>query len=200
MSKPNHNEALILALLGQFKRPVVRTKLVKLVYLLDNLRYEQLNEQATDFAYIWDYYGPNSLGNAITETLSSLTKRGFIAMTEQLTPYEHYAHYYKATDIVDPARLPISSDDWVFVKAVFTKYGGLPRSAVVTASKQTPPMHRAKQFRPLTFQGHPAVEALRQQFFADETFAKETMKAMASTNERITWDALKAGLEQRVNI
>ena len=199
MASLTHNEAVVLGLLSLFKQPVLRTKLVKLTYLLDNLRFENLGEQATEFRYMWDYYGPNAIGNAITDTLSSLAARELIVMTERMTPYENYAHYYKVSNAVDRSALPLTNDDWVFIRAAFDRYGRLARSAVVTASKKTAPMKDARPFEVLEFKQNADTEALQERFFADRQFVDDTKRAASSPGERIGWEDFKAKLGKPAN-
>ena len=200
MTGLTHDEAVILGLLSLFKQPVLRTKLVKLTYLLDNLRFENLGEQATEFRYVWDYYGPNAIGNAITDTLSSLAARELIVMTERMTPYENYAYYYRASNAVDRSALPLTDDDWVFIRAAFDRYGHLARSAVVTASKETEPMKDARQFEVLEFKQSADAGDLKGRFFADRQFVDETKRAASSPGERIRWEDLRAKLGQSTNV
>lgn len=192
MRQLTRDEAVVLGLLSQFRRPVLRTKLVKLIYLLDNLRFENTGEQATDFRYIWDYYGPNALGNAITDTLASLAARDLVSMTEKLTPYENYAHYYKVGASVDVSKLPLDVHDWAFITAIVGKYGKLNRSAVVAASKQTTPMKRAARFALLELQPNATVDALKESFFADPHFVEQTRQAAAASGQATEWNDMTA--------
>ena len=101
-------------------------------------------------------------------------------MTEKMTPYENYAHYYKLGAGVNVSKLSLDDDDWAFIASIANQYGKLSRSAVVTASKQTAPMKEATQFCTLKFLPNPTVEALKESFFADPKFVEETKQAAAA--------------------
>ena len=190
MRELDRADAILLGLLCAVRREVVRTKFVKLTFLLDNLFFEQIGETMTGFTYHWDHYGPNAVGDVITQRLSALSRRGLVRETQRLTPYENYANYYKVADSVDAAALPLSSDDWVFISAIIKKYGRLPREAVVRAAKQTPPVVNARQYEILRFVTNPKAEALKRSFAKDREFAKATKRALSSAGPS------KVGIEE----
>ena len=57
--KFDRNESVLLALLSRLDGWAVRTRIVKLSYLMDNEMFGQAGVRATEFDYIWDNYGPN---------------------------------------------------------------------------------------------------------------------------------------------
>lgn len=196
MDDLNHEEATILGLLGQFERPVLRTKFVKLVYLLDQTRYQTTGRQSTSFTYQWDHFGPNALGNAIVDTLDRLVERRVVVMTRRLTPYENDAYCYQADRHIDIGSLPLTTDDWVFIKSTFDRFGRMRREQIVRASKNTEPVKKAKQYEALQLTMSPAAERLQQEFDADEEFAQSALAAADMTSGSISWEELKAEIEQ----
>jgi hypothetical protein len=102
------------------------------------------------------------------------------------------AYYYTASKTVDPAELPLTSEDWVFIRAIASKYGSMSREAVVAASKRTGPMQHASQYDTLEFVRNPKVEALKQTFFDDSSFVKQTKRVLGSTGGQITLEDLRA--------
>lgn len=196
MDDLTHEEATILGLLGQFKGPVLRTKFVKLVYLLDQTRYQTTGTQSTSFTYQWDHYGPNALGNAIVDTLDRLVERRAVVMTQRLTPYENYAYYYQADRRIDIDSLPLTTDDWVFIKSTFDRFGRMRREQIVSASKNTEPVKKAEQYEALQLTMSPAAQRLQQDFDDDEEFAQSALAGAEPTGDWISWEDLKAEIEQ----
>lgn len=177
MSQLNRNEAVILGLLYACRKQVVRTKFVKMTYLLDNFSFELTGKTMTEFTYHWDRYGPNAVGNAIVATLEKLESRGIVRTTQFLTPYENYAHCYGIENI-DAAELPLTSRDWVYIKGIATKYGSMTHQKVVKESKETLPMRGADQFTVLSFERNPEYRKLEESFFADAGFVQATKAGM----------------------
>ena len=193
-------EAVLLGLLSVLAKEVLRTNLVKMIYLLDNLSFEQRGKELTDFAYHWDYHGPNAVGNAITVELAHLSEKGLVQDTQKLTPYENYANYYRIGETVDPSELPLSSEEWVLIHSIAKRYGSTNRPRIVSESKKTLPMQGAKQFEILKFQPNPKVEALRKSFFADSDFVCMTSGVISSSAEKINLDELRDQVAQPANV
>ena len=93
MKDLNRRESVVLGLLHAYGKEILRTKLVKMTYLLDNLHFEQVGKTMTGYDYHWDYYGPNAVGNAIIDTLSKLRTKGLVSDTQKLTSFETFANY-----------------------------------------------------------------------------------------------------------
>ena len=199
MKALNKAEAIILGLLWAIDKPVVRTKLVKMIYLLDNSRYEQLEHTMTGFQYHWDRFGPNAVGNAITHTLADLGGKGVVCMTQKMTPYENFAYSYRAIE-VEAQKLPLADSDWVSIRGIVNQYGSMRREQVVSESKKTLPVQSAKQGDILKFQTHPGHKRLRDSFFADADFVELTREGMASTEGRISLSELRAEVAQSADV
>lgn len=174
------DEAVLLGLLSEMGRMTLRTKLVKMVYLLDNMYFEQLGRQLTSFRYHWDHYGPNALGNTITQLLDVLAQRELVKLIQKQTPYENYSNWYGIAENVNPARLPLSNEDWAFIYAIVRKFGPMSREQVVRASKATGPMQGIAQYDLLSFRPNEFVEAKKQRILADRGFMKATRASMRS--------------------
>lgn len=193
MKKLNREEAVVLGLLSQIGRKVGRTKLVKMVYLLDNTRFEHLGDTMTGITYHWDHYGPNDMSNTITGLLSDLGSRQLVCMTQSLTPYENYVNNYSTTNFVKPQELPLSTEDWVFIDANVNKYGRQRRETVVAESKRTAPVQQAQQYDVLEWVKNDRIERLKQSFFDDGKFVEETVQALnGPVGDWITLDELRA--------
>ena len=195
MANLNRNEAVLLGLLCTLSKEVVRTKLVKMTYLLDNLRFEQTGHAMTSYRYHWDYYGPNAVGNAIADTLTKLGGKGVVHETHRLTSFENYANYYRCVG-VDASTLPLDETDWVYIQAIVTRYGSLARTRIVGESKSTLPMQDVEQFDILEFRSNPDNEGLQQAFWEDGDFVGMTKEAISSSNDKISLEELRAELAE----
>lgn len=192
-------EAVILGMLSKLRNPVGRTKFVKLVYLVDNLRAEHLGDSLTGLYYRWDYYGPNASGSEIRTALDRLGERGMVHMTRRLTPYENYEFRYAVTERVRPEDLPLSTDDWMFIGAVVKEYGGKPRAAVVSASKATLPMQGAKQFQVLEWKRNPEIERRRERVLSNKDLMdqiNESLRLKEKGAKALPLEEIKLNLAQ----
>ena len=192
----NHDEAIVLGLIGQFQHSVLRTKIVKLVYLLDQTRHQATGKQTTSFTYSWDNHGPNAQSNAIVRTLEGLANKDSVEMTKSVTPYGNPAYKYKLGQQVDLDNLPLTPDDWVFIKSTFDQFGGMNREQIVGASKQTEPVQQSSQYEELQLTVNPAARRLQQEFSEDVEFMRSTLAGTRHTGTWISWEELKAEIEQ----
>lgn len=186
------DEAILLGLLAALRRMTVRTKLVKMVYLLDLLHFQQMGRQLTSFRYQWDHYGPNAVGNGIAELLDNLSLRGLVRMTQRLTPYENYASYYGKSEIVDASSLALAPHEWAFIDSTVSRYGPMSREKVVSASKETEPVLNASQYDMLEFVPNAEVEAKRKAILADKAFMAETYAALDSDEPGVPLEEVRA--------
>lgn len=188
------DEAVLLGLVATLRRMTVRTKLVKMVYLLDHLHFQQLGRQLTSFRYQWDHYGPNAVGNGIADLLDNLSARGLVRMTQRLTPYENYASYYGKAEDFDAGTLDLASHEWAFIYSIVGRYGPMSREQVVSASKETEPVLNANQYDMLEFVPNPVVEAKRAAILADKAFMTETFAAMDSDEPGVPLEEVRASV------
>lgn len=200
MKRLNRQEAVMLGLLSALRKDTLRTKLVKLTYLLDHLSFTLTGQTMTQFDYHWDYYGPNAIGNAITERLSDLSQRGLVYDTQKLTPFENYANYYKIGEYVESSEIPLSGDDWSLIHSIVAKYGTLTRPQVVKASKETLPMENAVQFQVLQFEPDLQVEEMKNAFLSDSEFVRLTQEAMHSVSDKISLEEIREEVAQSVDV
>ncbi len=195
MKDLNRRESVVLGLLHAYGKEILRTKLVKMTYLLDNLHFEQVGKTMTGYDYHWDYYGPNAVGNAIVDTLSKLRTKGLVSDTQKLTSFETFANYYRVMD-VDPEELELNDSDWLYIHGIVKRYGPMTRQRVVAESKKALPMQGVNQFDILKFTSNPNNERLREAFFEDKDFVRMTTEAMSGCHEKISLDELRAEVTQ----
>ena len=190
MTDRDRNQAVLLGLLYAGGKSMLRTKLVKMTYLLDNLRFEQTGETMTTFTYQWDHYGPNAVGNAIVDTLANLGDQVKFAATP--TYYGDTAHYYQCEGI-NPDDLLLSDDDWTYIRGIVHRYSPMTREMVVSESKKTLPMQDIKPYDELVFQANPSVTSIRDAILADHDFVQDTVDSIIN-NKGIPLETLRAAL------
>ena len=120
--KFDRNESVLLALLSRLDGWTVRTKIVKLSYLMDNEMFGQAGVRATEFDYKWDNYGPNDRSHSIVRTLDSLAERGVLKYTQTPNDYGELTHKYRVDSLLS-SDLALTPDDWVFVHVTMKKWG-----------------------------------------------------------------------------
>ena len=193
----DRNESILLALLSRLDGWTVRTKIVKLAYLMDNEMFGQAGVRATEFDYKWDNYGPNDSSNSIVKTLDSLIERGVIKYTRTSNPFQdgESSHNYRVDPRIAPD-LPLTADDWVFVYVTIKKWGGMTATALATESKTTLPFKNAKQGDRLEFVRDPAVLARQRALMAKHGDFIRARAAEASTipagDYGVRWDELRS--------
>lgn len=141
--------AAILTVLGEIKEPIHRTKLVKLIYMADNLYYEHFGKTITGFAYMWDDHGPNAVSNAVVKETDRLLDADFVCMKEGTSMYGSpnylYSLGHKKAEIgglLSPLEVEVLRD-------TVARYGGYSVSSIVSASKKTKPFKDAQQYHVL---------------------------------------------------
>lgn len=178
LSKAQEVMIAVLSLLG---RKVYRTKLVKLLYLIDNDFYEACGRTLTGLQYFWHHYGPNAVGDAITEEANRLVFDGQLTVYPSLTldGVETF-EYALATKEVAQRQSPLTPLEWDFIKRGVEKYGHMNVPKIVSAAKATSPFKKAQQYQILQMQydekNREICEAVRQ----DDEFmkgVKEGLKA-----------------------
>ncbi len=182
-------DAVLLGLLAAMGEEVLRTKMVKLTYLLDDLSFRHDDVTITGFDYHWDHHGPNAVGNEIVKRLDAMSQRGLALTREILVPSGYRARGYQIADRVEIANLPLTVDDWALIHSVVYTYGRMSRADIIRASKQTIPMQNAKQYQRIEFRRDPDIDALKRSFLDDPGFLEMIMTAADS--ERITFEELR---------
>ena len=198
----DRNESILLALLSRLEGWTVRTKIVKLAYMMDNEMFGQAGVRATEFDYIWDNYGPNDSSNSIVKTLDSLIERKVIEYARTLNDLGGLVHGYKVDPRIAP-ELPITADDWVFVYVTIKKWGAMTASELAAESKTTLPFKNAKQGDRLVFVRDPAVLARQRALMAKHGAFLNARAAEASTiragDYGVRWDELLSGSANKLS-
>ena len=127
-------------------RPITRTELVKLVYLVDYF-YAQHTEGQTlsGLRYFWDNHGPNAIGNEIVKRADVMElMEGTIQSYEAVTSMGNSKFLYQAKD--DSAVQPIDAGlAESVISEVVRSCGPLGWKGLTALSKRTRPMRGISQ-------------------------------------------------------
>ena len=115
---------------------VTRTKLVKLIYLIDERYYRLYGETLTGLSYRFDKFGPNACDNAIVKVGDSLLGFELSVAREELGDGIRYTYRSGPSPRSDSV---LSAQELGVIEDVLAEYGHLSREQVVAASKATRP-------------------------------------------------------------
>ena len=159
-------QAAIIATLVLLGTRVHRTKVVKLIYLVD-LKYSELTGRTlTGLSYMWDYYGPNAVSNAIVHVLDNLVKMDKVRMVARHSIHGTDSFMYWLPEGVTKQGLSrLEPGEEQVIRDTINEFGSLSLRKIVEASKKTTPFQGAKQFevlklpdRPITTHPNPVTE------------------------------------------
>jgi len=155
--------------LGLLGTRVHRTKVVKLIYLVD-LKYSELTGRTlTGLSYMWDYHGPNAVSNAIVEVLNSLVRIDKVRMVARHSIHGTDSYmYWLPEEVVKQGLSLLEPGEEQVIRDTINEFGSLSLRKIVEASKKTAPFQSAKQFdvlklhdRPITTDPRPVTENLQ---------------------------------------
>lgn len=187
MRHPEHDDkvgAVIQSFLALLNRRASRTQIVKLVYLADNLCYESTGKTITDTRYMWDHYGPNSVGNSIADVTDELVAEGQIRRAVGLYNGSHTYNYWVSCAIWRKAASVLSDVECQIVQDIARKYGRYNASDLANMSKKTKPFENAKQFEILRFKQSERAKEVQDMLDASPAFLNEV---------RLGFEDLEAG-------
>lgn len=143
-------DAAILTILEEMETPVHRTKLVKLVYLAENIFYEHFGRTITGLDYMWDDHGPNAISNAIVKEAQNLVQRDFVRMKTGTSIYgtENYLYSLGPEKTNMAERLLEPLERQVLIDTV-KRYRTYNITQIVAASKRTTPFQNTHQYQVL---------------------------------------------------
>ena len=183
-------QAVLLGILHILGKGSYHTKLVKMVYFVDEANSRLCGETVTGLTYIWDSYGPNAENNEIVKTLDDLEYAGVLDSMLHLYPNAE-GHYYKLAESLDPSELDLTADDWAGIQSVVRTYGGMNARTIARVSKQTRHFEQAEQYDTLCLQRDPALQVTKKEI-ANDPLLGEALSAIASdTGERVSLDELR---------
>lgn len=143
----NKTRATILTILQEARLAIHRTRLVKLVYLADNLFYEHFGRTITGLQYMWDDFGPNAISNAVVREADRLVRDDYVCMKVGTSIYGSENYMYslgaKKTDIPEKLLEPLERQ---VLRDTVRSHRRHSLSQVVAASKRTKPFKDVAQY------------------------------------------------------
>ncbi len=189
-------QGVLLGLLDAFGGGIPKTKLVKLVYLMDWHAYRLRGETLTGFSYKFDHYGPNAEGNAIVRELDKMADADLVGISRAQTSVG-FAYIYRSAPHLDSSRLHLSDEDWSEIHTALFKYGYLDREEITRVAKSTPPMVGIRQGDALTFEQD---LLLTDEEVAADPFWQESFAAMQDNSERVTIEEIRKDIGEPTNL
>ncbi len=158
--------AVIRAILLLRRRKVLRTELVKLVYLADNRFYESTGRTITGNTYRWDHFGPNAVSGAIVDEANAMADEGMVLMSAR--PSMHggsaYPYWIRSSDqgsawkTVESA---LDAGERQVVRDIVKQFGQMGLESLIRRSKATVPFAEASRYGILTLQQNQQAEVMR---------------------------------------
>lgn len=170
--------AMIVSVLQALGAPVHRTKLVKLVYLVDELYYEHFGQTMTGLGYMWDDFGPNAIGNAIVKEADRLALKGIVHMDPRLNYYGETSYLYSLERGKAGLAEKLSKAERYVIRDVVAHYVKYSIRDIVRVSKQTEPFKNAKQYSVLEMKKSAEYEKLLQDVKSDPDFMRGIEEAV----------------------
>ncbi len=141
-------DATIVAVLNLLDKPVHRTKLVKLIYLIDEMYYKHFGVTVTGITYEWANYGPNSVGDSIVNEADHLAGKNLIHITpvsNNIYGGTSYLYKLEKRDATQYLKELTDLETYV-IRDITMQYKDHSRTAITKASKETEPFKNAKQY------------------------------------------------------
>jgi hypothetical protein len=137
--------ATIVAVLQALGGPVHRTKLVKLIYLIDELFYRHFDQTLTGLNYMWDDFGPNAIGNAVVKEADRLALKGIVHIDPRANYYGETSYLYSLEQGKGGLAQKLSDGERYVIRDVVAHYRNYGVRAIVKESKQTEPFKNSQQ-------------------------------------------------------
>lgn len=144
---------------------VPRTKLVKLVYLVDERWSQQHPTTLTGVSYVSDNHGPNAEGNVIVKA-ADVMQGHEVKMSKSLSKWAKPLYIYKV-DHAPRFEPEFSAEAKDVIEESIRQYGGLAIPDIVALSKSTAPYRQSRpgdtlDMRSLSEKGQESLTALQQ--------------------------------------
>jgi uncharacterized phage-associated protein len=118
-------------------RKVGRTKLVKLIYLVDERFFSHYGRTLTGLSYIYDNFGPNAEGNAIVKVGDQLRDHDLLSIQHVEFASGQSFTYQLSEGITSSPELP--QDEREVAEDILREYGHMSRDEITKAAKATRP-------------------------------------------------------------
>jgi uncharacterized phage-associated protein len=165
-------DSTIVAVLRELGRPVHRTKLVKLIYLIDELYYRHFGDTMTGLNYMWDDFGPNAIGNAIVKKADRLALKGIVHIDPRPNVYGETSYLYSLEKGKEKLAEKLSEAEQYVIRDVVAQYRNYGVRDIVKISKQTESFKNAEQYSLIKMKKSAEYEKLMEDVKSDPDFIK----------------------------
>ena len=171
-------DATIAAILEAHGTPVHRTKLVKLVYIIDELYHEHFGQTITGLRYMWAEFGPNAIGNAIVWEADRLATKGIVHIKPYPNYYGETSYLYSLEQAETGLEEILSEAERYVIRDVVAHYAKYGVRDIVRASKQTESFKGTEKYGIITLKKSAEYERLLQDVKSDPEFTKGIEEAV----------------------
>lgn len=171
-------QTTIVAVLNALGTPVHRTKLVKLIYLIDELFYQHFGRTMTGLSYMWDEFGPNAVGNAIVKEADSLAHKGIVRIEPYPNIYGETSYLYTLEQGKADLAEKVPQDERYVIRDVVAHYRKHGVRDIIRESKQTEPFKNTEQYGFLKMEKSAEYEKLMENVKSDPDFIKGIEEAV----------------------
>lgn len=157
--------------------PVHRTKLVKLIYLIDELFYRHFGRTMTGLDYMWDDFGPNAVGNAIVKEADNLVSKGIVHIKPYPNIYGETSYLYSLEEGGISLAEEVPQDEYYVIRDVVAHHGKYSVRDIVRVSKKTESFKNTEQYSLLKMEKSADYEKLLEAVQKDSDFVNGIKEA-----------------------
>ena len=168
--------ATIVSVLSLLDKPIYRTQIVKLVYLVDEMHFRHFGETITGLSYMWDNHGPNAMGDAIVAEAGELVELGIVHMSPKPNQYGETSYLYKLDRTDDKLLSSLSETEKYVIHDITCHYRNYTLPQLVKASKETESFKGTQQYSAIELKQSDEYIELTRSLKADKGFMRD-MKA-----------------------
>ena len=184
--------AAIIGILALTGTKVLRTKLVKLVYMADNRFYEFTGRTITGNLYMWDHFGPNAVGNAIANEANELSRQSKVRMSvhPSMVDGDSYEYWVDDADTSwEAVESLLDEGERQIIVDVTREFGRQGINTLVKKSRETSPFHNAQQYDLLQFEQLDRSIRMKEKVDSEGDFLEEVEIALKEADEdQWIWD------------
>jgi hypothetical protein len=164
--------ATIIAVLDSLNRPLYRTEIVKFVYMIDEIYYRHFGKTITGSSYMWDNFGPNSIGDAIVNEANELGNMGIIRIWVE--PNSHGSMSYKYNLEKRDINLTsiLTEEEKYIIKDITCHYKNYTLDELIDASKKTESFKGVEQYQVINLKQSEKYKELINSLQADDEFMR----------------------------
>lgn len=134
---------IILLLLNRLNENITRTKIVKLLFLLDYVNYVNNGKKITNISYDYYYYGPYS--RKIIDVIDDMKNENLLSESEHFNSNGNVYYIYSTNSETQNPEQLLDSDETNTFEEVVKKYGHLSLKQLLEYVYSTPPIRDNRQ-------------------------------------------------------